>query len=91
MTPWAVFDHEEKSHHLRLIARAPFVTVDQVLQEMDFRPLIADEIDVLEPATEEELLILRSELDVRGQNTGVGRWVEQSADGSWRFVEQEKG
>ena len=91
VTPWAVFDHEEKSHHLRLIARAPFVTVEQVLQEMDFRPLIADEIEVLEPATEEELLILRTELDVRGQNTGVGRWVEQGDDGSWRFAEEKGG
>ena len=91
VTPWAVFDHEEKSHHLRLIARAPFVTVDQVLGEMDFRPLLADKIEVLESATEEELLILRSELDVTGQNTGVGRWVEQSDDGSWGFAEEKGG
>ncbi len=86
-TPWAVFDHDEDSRHLRLIARAPFVTVDQILAEMDFRPLLADEIEVLEPATEEELLILRSELDVTGQNTGVGRWVAQAEDGSWSFAE----
>ncbi len=58
------------------------MTADQVLEEMDFRPLMADENDVLEPGTEEELLILRSELDVHGQNTGVGRWVEQAEDGS---------
>lgn len=87
VTPWAVFDHEPESRHLRLIARAPFVSQERVLGEMDFRPLIADEVEVLEPATEEELLILRTELDVEGRNTGVGRWIEQGEDGSWRLVE----
>lgn len=85
VTPWAVFDHEEESHHVRLIARAPFVTTEQVLDEMGFRPLLAAEIEVLEPPTEEELLVLRTELDVRGQTIGVGRWLEQQEDGSWRF------
>lgn len=91
VTPWAVFDYEEESRHLRLIARAPFVTQDQILQEMDFRPLLADDLEVLELPTEEELLILRAELDVRGQTTGVGRWVEQNEDGSWRFWEETGG
>ncbi len=87
VTPWAVFDHDEESRHLRLIARAPFVTQEQILKEMDFRPLIADEVEVLEPATEEELLILRTELDVEGRNTGVGRWIEQAEDGTFHLVE----
>ncbi len=90
VTPWAVFDYEEGSHHLRLIARAPFVTVQQIVEEMGFQPRLSPEIEVLELPTEEELLVLRAELDVRGQTTGVGRWVEQQEDGTWRFW-QEKG
>jgi glutaconate CoA-transferase subunit B len=91
VTPWAVFDYEEKSHHLRLIARGPFVTEEQIREEMDFKPLIADEVEVLDLPTEEELLILRAELDTRGQTTGVGRWVEQKEDGSWHFWEEKGG
>lgn len=91
VTPWAVFDYEEKSHHLRLIARGPFVTEEQIQEEMDFKPLVADEVEVLDLPTEEELLILRAELDVRGQTTGVGRWVEQKEDGSWHFWEEKGG
>ncbi len=91
VTPWAVFDYEEKSHHLRLIARAPFATVEQIQEEMGFRPLLADEIEVLEVPTEEELVILRAELDVRGQTTGVGKWVEQREDGTWHFWQETGG
>lgn len=88
VTPWAVFDYKER--YLRLIAIAPFVTVDQVLSEMSFRPHIAEQVQVLEPPTEDELTILRSGIDQRGQITDVkgNRWVARQDDGTYAIVEE---
>ena len=89
VTPWAVFDYQDR--HLRLSGVSPFVTVDQVLAEMSFKPKMAKEIETLETPTEDELALLRTELDQRGQITDVGRWVAMGDDGAFAFVEQEKG
>lgn len=88
VTPWALFDYEDR--YLRLIGVAPFVTVEQVLAEMSFQPKLADKIERLETPTEEELALLRSELDQRGQITDVGKWIMRQDDGTFAFVEQEK-
>ncbi len=89
VTPWAVFDYDD-SRRLRLSAVSPFVTVDQVLEEMDFQPAMADKIETVETPSEEELLILRTELDARGQITDVGCWIELRDD-EFVFVETEGG
>ena len=88
VTPWAVFDYVDR--HLRLAGVSPFVTVDQVLAEMSFKPLMAKEIETLETPTEEELALLRTELDQRGQITDVGKPVVRRDDDTYAFVEQEK-
>jgi hypothetical protein len=54
---------------LRLIAIAPWVTARQVLDACEFKPLVADNLATLAGPTDEELHILRTELDPRGQNT----------------------
>lgn len=82
VTSWAIFDFAEESHYLRLIAIAPFVTTEQVLAEMSFRPLLSDKIETLDPPTEEELTFLRTEMDVRGQFSDLGRWVVLE-EGRW--------
>jgi glutaconate CoA-transferase subunit B len=74
VTPWAMYDYLDR--RLRLIARAPWVTVEQILDECEWKPLLADEIGLLDPPTEEELTLLRTELDVRGQTTdAAGSWI----------------
>jgi hypothetical protein len=85
VTPWSVFDYDD-NRRLRLTAVSPFVTVDQVLAEMSFEPAMAPEIGVVETPTEEELLVLRTELDTRGQITDVG-WIELRDDGRYVFAE----
>lgn len=90
VTPWALFDFEEKSHHLRLIAVSSFVSVEQVLEEMGFRPLLAERIEVIDPPTEEELDILRTRLDVDGRFSGEGRVIQRKADGTYAFAEGPK-
>ncbi len=82
VTSCAVFDYDD-NRQLRLLGVSPFVTVEQVLAEMDLEPAIADKIETLDTPTDEQLVLLRSELDVRGQITDVGRWIELRDD---RFV-----
>ncbi|MEO8458089.1 MAG: CoA-transferase [Chloroflexota bacterium] len=88
VTPWAVFDYEDR--YMRLIGVSPFVTIDMVLAEMSFEPKMAPQIESLQTPTEEELAVLRSELDQRGQITDVGKPVLRLDDGTYQFVEEEK-
>ena len=76
-TPWAMFGYEDKSCELMLMAVSPFVTVDMVLEEMSFAPKMAPKIETLDPPTEEELEIIRTQLDTDGQTTGRGQWIEK--------------
>ena len=89
VTPWAMYDYDDE-RRLRLIAIAPYVTVEEVLAECACRPQVADQIETLAVPTEEELEVLRSQLDVQGQTTGIGRsgWIV--LDGG-RYVRQKEG
>jgi hypothetical protein len=64
---------------------APFVTLEQLLEEMSFKPAIAPKLEILEVPTEEELMILRTQIDVAGQVTDRGRWIEFK-DGKYQFA-----
>jgi glutaconate CoA-transferase, subunit B len=88
VTPWALFGYEDR--YLRLEGVSPFVTTEQVLSEMSFEPKMAPEIEALKTPTEEELAVLRSELDQRGQITDVGKPIVRLDDGTYQFVEEEK-
>jgi len=87
-TPWAMFGYEDKSCELMLMAVSPFVTVDMVLEEMSFAPKMAPKIETLDPPTEEELEIIRTQLDTDGQTTGRGQWIEKR-DGQYVFAETQ--
>ncbi len=90
ITNWALFDFEEGSQRMRLRAIAPFVTLDQVLAEMSFEPVLAEHIDTLDPPTEEELEIFRSEMDVGGQFSGAsGNWITREED-RWTIVQERE-
>jgi len=88
VTPWALFGYEEQSCELMLTAVSPFVTVDMVLAEMSFTPKMAPKIATLDPPTEEELTVIRSSLDVEGQTTGRGQWIELR-EGKYVFAETQ--
>jgi len=85
-TPWAMFGYDTDCQ-LMLQGVSPFVTVDQVLEEMSFKPKIAPKLERLEVPTEEELLVLRTKIDVAGQVTDRGRWIELR-DGKYVFAER---
>jgi len=85
-TPWAMFGYDTDCQ-LMLQGVSPFVTVDQVLEEMSFKPKIAPKLERLEVPTEEELLVLRTKIDVAGQVTDRGRWIE-NRDGKYVFADR---
>jgi len=75
VTAEATFDFDEETRHMRLIALAPWTTVESVLTEMDFEPLIADNLEPMAVPTEEELNIIRAEIDPGGFSTSRGQWI----------------
>ncbi len=85
-TPWAMFGYDTDCQ-LMLQGVSPFVTVDQVLEEMSFKPKIAPKLERLEVPTEEEVLVLRTKIDVAGQVTDRGRWIELR-DGKYVFADR---
>ena len=88
VTPWAMYDYDDE-RRLRLIAVAPFVTVDDVLAECEHQPQVADNVETLDTPNEEELEVLRAQLDVQGQTTGVrSGWVVFDGE---RYVRQAEG
>jgi len=85
-TPWAMFGYDTDCQ-LMLQGVSPFVTVDQVLEEMSFKPKIAPKLERLEVPTEEEVMVLRTKIDVAGQVTDRGRWIELR-DGKYVFADR---
>lgn len=74
ITQEAIFDFDEETHQMRLIAMMPWVTEEQVLSKMEFEPLIADKLERMEPPTEEELTIIRAQIDPGGLTVSRGEW-----------------
>jgi len=75
VTPEAVFGFDEKTHYMTLLAIAQWVEVKDVLEKMDFEPMLAPKVERLEPPTEEELVVLRTQVDPGGGTIGEGKWV----------------
>ena len=76
VTAEAMFDFDERTRHMRLIALAPWITLDEALSKMEFRPLIADQLEQMPPPSEEELTIIRAEIDPGGLGTTRGaEWI----------------
>jgi len=75
ITQEAVFDFDEETRQMRLTAMMPWTSVEQVLSKMEFEPLIADKIERMEPPTDEELNVIRTDLDPGGLAVSRGEWI----------------
>lgn len=62
-TELGVFDFEEDSKRMRIKSLMPGITLEKVIAETGFELIIPEKIDIEEPPTEEELKILREEVD----------------------------
>jgi glutaconate CoA-transferase subunit B len=63
ITSEALFDFEEATGRMRLIEAAPDRDVEEVLEHMGFEPALAERIGRMKPPTEEELALLRGQID----------------------------
>ena len=75
VTEEAMFGFDEATRQMRLDAIAPWTTVGEVLQKMEFEPLIADDIGLMEVPGEDELKIIRADIDPGGFSTSRGEWL----------------
>jgi glutaconate CoA-transferase subunit B len=84
VTERATFGFDEATRRMQLIAVAPWASVDEVLADMEFEPLVAAELGVLDPPTDEELEVLRTQVDPTGR-TIAGEWIMlEETDGGLR-------
>ncbi|MBM4354474.1 MAG: 3-oxoacid CoA-transferase [Deltaproteobacteria bacterium] len=63
ITNMAIMDFEEASRRMRVISLHPGFTIEQVRASCGFELLVADVLGVTDPPSDEELAILRDEVD----------------------------
>ena len=63
ITSMAVFDFDPESKIMRLVSTTPGVSVDDVKDNMDFEPMVADKVESLKAPSEDELKLLREVID----------------------------
>lgn len=66
ITPLCIFDFDETSKRMRLKSVHPGVTVEQVLANTGFKPVVPEQVPETEAPTQEELLTLRERIDIDG-------------------------
>lgn len=66
VTSKALFGFDEATKRMTLIGILKGLKPEEVIRGMGFTPLVADEIEALEPPTEEELHLLREAIDPSG-------------------------
>jgi glutaconate CoA-transferase subunit B len=75
ITAEATFGFDEATRQMRLEALAPWVTVEEVLDRVEFRPLVAGTLGAMEAPNEEELKMIRADIDPGGFSTSRGEWM----------------
>lgn len=86
----AVFGYDDETKWMKLLEIAPWLTVDHVLAEMQFKPLIAEPLGTIKLPTEEQLKILREDIDPMWSTIAQGKTfnVEVEDDGTYiRLIE----
>ncbi|HYM16611.1 MAG TPA: CoA-transferase [Dehalococcoidia bacterium] len=80
VTERAVFGFDDETRRMKLIAIAPWTSVAEVLGAMEFTPLVAADLARLDLPTEEELAMLRANIDPTGR-TISGEWISLEETG----------
>jgi glutaconate CoA-transferase subunit B len=63
VTSQAVFGFDEETKHMLLLGALRGLAKDQVIRGMSFQPMVAEKVEIVEPPTQEELRVLREEID----------------------------
>ena len=74
VTERALFGFDDDTRRMKLLAVAPWSSVEDVLSDMEFEPVVPAHVETLEPPTERELDVLRTQVDPSG-HTIAGDWI----------------
>ena len=74
VTEDALFGFDEATRQMTLVALAPWASLESVREKMEFEPLVSERLETMEPPSEEELTVLRAEIDPTGR-TIAGQWM----------------
>lgn len=66
ITDRAIFGFDPQTHRMRLESIHPHTTLEDVLANMGFRPVVPDHVPVTEPPTAEQIRLIREEIDPEG-------------------------
>ena len=66
VTPIALMDFEEETKHMQLKSVHPGHTVEEVKANTGFELIIPEKVETTSPPTEEEIDLLRTQVDVTG-------------------------
>jgi len=69
VTDLGTYGFDEGTGEMTLRTLHPGVTLDQVRENMGWEPRVAEDLGETEPPTEEELRLIREELDPQGVHT----------------------
>jgi glutaconate CoA-transferase, subunit B len=75
VTPSALFDFDERTHRMRLIATTPSVKIEKLLAEIAFELFVSASVDEMPPPTPDELMWLRERLDPNRLVIGKGNMI----------------
>ncbi len=70
ITDKAIFDFDPESKRMRLISIHPGITLEDVLANMSFQPVVPDDLPITEPPTAEQIRFIREEIDPEGMYAG---------------------
>ena len=66
VSPCGVFDFETETRQMRLVSVHEFSSVEEIVENTGFELIIPDDVPTTAPPTEEELTILRQQIDLAG-------------------------
>ena len=70
ITDKAIFDFDPESKRMRLISVHPGISLEEVLETMNFRPVVPDSVLTTEPPSAEQVRLIREEIDPQGMYAG---------------------
>jgi acyl CoA:acetate/3-ketoacid CoA transferase beta subunit len=70
ITDKAIFGFDPESKRMMLLSIHPGTTLEEVLAEMGFEPIVPDTVPVTAPPTAEQVRLIREEIDPEGMYSG---------------------
>jgi acyl CoA:acetate/3-ketoacid CoA transferase beta subunit len=70
ITDKAILDFDPESKRMRLVSIHPGITLEDVLENMNFRPIVPDDLPTTELPTAEQIRLIREEIDPEGMYAG---------------------